>query len=96
MISIGHGERSEMTGDEALAVARETEAETAVSVDPDDPLGLSAGQRVSIAPDDYGVVPVAGDLVRLTTDDVAIRRVDPLAGEVVVHFPRIGYRVEAA
>ena len=40
--------------------------------------------------------PVVGELLRLTIDDVAIRRVDPLAGEVVVHFPRIGYRVEAA
>lgn len=96
LISIGHGERSEMRDDEALAVARDAEADTTVLVDPGDPLGLSAGQPVIVAPDDYGIVPVAGELVRLTIDDVAIRRDDPLAGEVVVHFPRIGYRVEAA
>ena len=59
-------------------------------------VGLSAGQAVTVAPDDYGIVPVAGELLRLTIDDVAIRRVDPLAGEVVVRFPRIGYRVKAA
>ena len=28
-------------------------------------------------------------------DDVAVRRADERAGEVVVHFPRAGYRVEA-
>lgn len=96
MASIGHGERSEMTDDEALEVARASEAETAVLVDPADPLGLSAGRSVIVAPADYGIVPVAGTLVRLTINEVAIRRTDPLAGEVVVHFPRIGYRVEAA
>ncbi len=96
MVSIGHGERSEMSDDDALAVARDAEADTAVSVDPADPLGLSAGQAVTVAPDDYGIVPVAGELLRLTIGDVAIRRVDPLAGEVVVRFPRIGYRVKAA
>lgn len=96
MASIGHGERTEMTDDEALAVARESDVETAISVDPTDPLRLSAGQAVTVAPDDYGIVPVVGKLVRLTIDDVAIRRTDSLAGEVVVHFPRLGFRVEPA
>ena len=96
MMSIGHGERTEMSDDEALAVARDAEADTAALVDATDPLGLSAGQTVSVAPDDYGIVPVTGELERLTIDNVAIRREDPLAGEVVVHFPRIGYRVAAA
>ena len=96
MMSIGHGQCSELNEDDALTVARDTEANTAASVDSDDPLGLSAGQAVTVAPDDYGIVPVAGELLCLTVDDIAIRRSDPLAGEVVVHFPRIGYRVEAA
>jgi glutathione S-transferase len=96
MMSIGHGERSEMSEEQALSVARETDAKAVVAVDSNDPLALSAGQEVTVAPDDYGIVPVAGELVRLTIDDVAIRRADPLAGEVVVHFPRIGYRVEGA
>jgi hypothetical protein len=28
--------------------------------------------------------------------EVAVRRSDPAVGDVVVHFPRIGYRVSAA
>ena len=96
MAAIGHGERSEIDAEEALAIARESEARSAVQVDADDPLGLAPGVAVTVAPDDYGVVPVAGELLRLTMDDIAIRRSDPRAGEVVVHFPRVGYRVQQA
>jgi len=91
----GHGERTEMEAEEALQIARDTPTETATEVDADDPLQLAAGNRVTVAPDDYGIVPVAGELVRLTVDDIAIRREDPRAGEVVVNFPRRGYKVEA-
>jgi hypothetical protein len=50
---------------------------------------------VSVTPDDYGKVPVVGALVTLDLQEIAIRRVDERAGEVVVHFPRIGYTVSA-
>ena len=63
---------------------------------PTDPAGLVTGQRVTVTPDDYGKVPVAGELVTLDLHEIAVRRVDARAGEVVVHFPRLGYVVEAA
>ena len=63
---------------------------------PGDPSGLAAGQRVTVTPDDYGKVPVAGELVTLNRAEVAVRRRDERAGEVVVHFPRLGYSVVAA
>ncbi|UCG72896.1 MAG: glutathione S-transferase family protein [Chromatiales bacterium] len=94
--AFGHGERAEIDAEQALQVARDTPTETQAEVDPDDPLQLSAGDRVTVSPDDYGMVPVAGDLVRLTIDDIGIRREDRRAGEVVVNFPRRGYKVEAA
>ena len=53
-----------------------------------------AGDLVQVTPDDYGRIPVTGTLVTLQLREVAIRRIDPRAGEVVVHFPRMGYRVE--
>jgi glutathione S-transferase len=96
LAAIGHGRRSEMDAEEALAIARDAEAQTEVQVDGDDPLGLAPETAVTVAPDDYGRVPVAGELLRLTMDDIAIRRSDPRAGEVVVHFPRVGYRVQQA
>jgi hypothetical protein len=39
---------------------------------------------------------VSGEIVSLSSQHIAIRRQDPLAGEVVVHFPRAGFLVFAA
>jgi glutathione S-transferase len=43
--------------------------------------------------DDYGRDPIAGELVRSSAQEIAIRRSDPLVGDVVVHFPRAGFMV---
>jgi hypothetical protein len=37
-----------------------------------------------------------GELVSSSAQHVAIRRRDPVAGEVVVHFPRAGFVVARA
>jgi hypothetical protein len=39
---------------------------------------------------------VRGRLLRCSHRDVAIARKDPDAGDIVVHFPRIGFVVEKA
>ena len=52
------------------------------------------GEKVTVAADDYGKDPVLGTLVTLNIREVVIRREDPAAGIVHVHFPRIGYRVD--
>ena len=96
MAAIGHGRREELSGHEALAIARAASPLPGAGVDPADPLGLAAGDRVTVTPDDYGRIPVEGELLTLTVDEVAIRREPPEAGEVVVHFPRLGYRIERA
>ena len=46
---------------------------------------------VRIRADDYGRDPVEGKLIFLDANEVAISREDPQIGEVVVHFPRLGY-----
>jgi glutathione S-transferase len=91
--AIGHGRPRAVDAAQALAVAQRSQPAPARGVDPRDRLGLHAGERVSVTPDDYGKVLVAGDLVTLDLQEIAIRRVDERAGEVVVHFPRIGYSV---
>ena len=93
MGAIGHGERTEMSAEEAIGVARDSASVTEVRIDSDDPLRLEAGCRVAVSPDDYGIVPVEGELVQLTSDAIAVRRNDPRAGALVAHFPRLGYRV---
>ncbi|MEQ8857074.1 MAG: glutathione S-transferase family protein [Pseudomonadales bacterium] len=94
MRAVGHGERRELDAGAALEIARSAASTVVAEVSADAQPPLAVGQAVTVAPDDYGVVPVHGELLRLTRDDIAIRRADPRAGEVVVHFPRIGYRVE--
>jgi glutathione S-transferase len=96
MAAIGHGTRSEMEPAAAHAVARAATPDAGRGVDPADPLGYAVGDAVVVTPDDYGKVPVAGELVTLQLHEVAVRRTDPRCGTVVVHFPRIGYRVERA
>lgn len=94
--AIGHGERSELPSSEAIEIARVATPMPGRGVAAGDPSGLAAGQRVKVTPDDYGKVPVEGELDTLDFERISVRRRDPRAGEVVVHFPRIGYVVEAA
>jgi glutathione S-transferase len=94
MKAIGHGRRQHIEAQVALDIAKRAEPAAGAGIDPADPLQLTAGARVSVAPDDYGKVPVVGDLVTLALHEVAIRRHDPRVGTVVTHFPRIGYRIE--
>ena len=47
----------------------------------------------TVMPDDYGKIGVRGEIVALSSQHIAIRRHDPIAGEVVVHFPRAGFLV---
>ncbi|MFO1406929.1 MAG: glutathione S-transferase family protein [Steroidobacteraceae bacterium] len=94
--AIGHGTRREIAASDALAVARAGTPDTPGGVDPRDPLGLAAGAHVTVTPDDYGKIPVEGELVTLDAHEVAVLRRTDALGDVVVHFPRIGYVVEPA
>ncbi len=58
--------------------------------DPHDPNGRKPGDQVQVMPDDYGKIGVRGEIVALSSQHIAIRR-HPIAGEVVVHFPRAGF-----
>jgi len=93
---MGQGERSAMTPGEALEVARRATPAASGGVDPHEPNGLAAGGQVTVTPDDYAFDPVAGELVGSSVDEVAVRRRDADLGDVVVHFPRIGFRVSVS
>jgi len=92
MKAFGNGAPSDMAPAEALDVAKAATPALA-QVDANDPSGLTAGQAISVTPDDTGKVPVTGILVGLAPDRISIRRSDPRVGDVVVHFPRAGYVV---
>ncbi len=93
LAEIGHGARSEMAPSDALAIARAAEPAATAGVEADDPLNLPTGTRVAVTPSDYAEVAVEGTLAQTTVQSVSIRRRDDQVGEVVVHFPKIGYEI---
>jgi glutathione S-transferase len=94
ILAMGHGRRADMDPAEALAIARESKSATEEATDRNDPNGLRPGESVAVTPDDYGFDPVAGVVVASSVHEVAILRSDSEVGEVVVHFPRVGFRVQ--
>lgn len=92
---IGHGTAAEMSPQEAITRASAYEPVTRPRTDDLDPQGLKSGMRVIVSPDlDGGEQPVEGEVVVADCDTVAVHRVDPEAGNICVHFPRVGYRVD--
>ncbi len=92
--AIGHGQVSEMTAEEALALARDSETVMPESGDERDPQGLAPGMTVSIVPDvDGGDPSVSGPVRFVDAESIGILHEDERAGQVCIHFPRAGYRV---
>ena len=91
--AIGQGSRVELPPADALAVALATAPLTLEKVDAADAQGLQAGQWVTVTPEDTRRGTVEGTVVVATPTCIALRRSHAAVGEVVVHFPRLGYRV---
>jgi len=93
--AMGYGQRQEMEPAEALRIAQASTSTTARRTDAREPNRLAAGASVAVTPDDYGFDPVAGEIVASSAHEIAVRRSDPQLGDIVVHFPRLGFRVTA-
>lgn len=96
MEAIGRGRRSELDAAAALKIAQDAEPLEGGMVERSPFHRFSAGQPVTVEPDDYGFVPVTGVLRRLDRHRISLERHSASLGRTVVHFPRSGYRLEAA
>lgn len=96
MAGFGHGQSQEMSAEDALATARDAEPMALHTVSGHLPEGVDLGAAVTVTPLDYGLIPVAGSLDYCTAHACALLRHDPEAGEVRVHFPRSGFRIDRA
>jgi hypothetical protein len=92
--AIGHGERSEMTPQEALDVAKAATPQTPSTEDAGDGRGLNVGDAVVVLTEDPGATPVSGTVHALGPNHIAIARHHDRVGDVVVHFPRAGVIVK--
>jgi len=91
MRAFGHGTATPLAAEEAIRIARDS-TPAAIERSSDTP-ELEPGVTVEVLPTDYAFDPVAGELVRLTRNEIAVRRNDASAGELIVHFPRMGFEV---
>ena len=95
VLSFGHGTASEMSAEQALEVARNATPAALPEELFEDLNGFKPGQQVSISATDYGTDPVAGQLLFVGREELILRRTDERAGTVHVHFPRLGFRIQA-
>ena len=92
---IGHGSMSEMSPEGAIAEAGRHEPRALTVTDVLDPQGLKPGITVTVSPDlDGGEQPVAGKVVGVDVETITLHRSEADIGNIHVHFPRAGYRVE--
>lgn len=88
--AIGHGTPEDLSAQDALAIAKAHEPTVAEAADPGDPMGLAPGDAVEVIAGAGGAA-VAGTVIGLSRDHIAIRHADPRVGNVSVTFPRFAY-----
>ena len=92
----GHGTHTDISSAQALEIAHNSNPED-VSHEPFiDHHGIALGSQVVITAESFGLEPSAGELVAATRTRYTIRRQDPRAGTVHVHFPRVGFVLKKA
>jgi glutathione S-transferase len=97
MDNFGCGERTDIESSEALEIAVKAQNDAGgfrLGSHKEDQSGCQPGDPVTIQPDDYGIIPVAGILEMSNDEEIIIRRTQDNVGEVYLHFPRKGFRVE--
>ncbi|WP_434560467.1 glutathione S-transferase family protein [Pseudomonas sp. R1-6] len=95
VLGFGHGAPKEMSSEEALDVARNATPAALPDELFNEPNGFVVGQQVVVAATDYGVDPVAGELLFAGSEELILRREDERAGAVHVHFPRMGFSLSS-
>ncbi len=90
---LGEGHRTRIAAATALDEAKAAAAQIHQALDAADAQGLEPGMRVSVACEDTQRGAVEGEVVASSADEVVIVREAQRAGRVVIHFPRLGYRV---
>lgn len=95
MAALGHGQPQAMSATEAIAVSSGSIRATGQKDEYfQNDHGIPLGSQVSICAESFGPEPTHGTLVAATRTRFSLRREDPRAGVVHVHFPRVGYALK--
>lgn len=96
MAAFGHGKPTTITGDAAVEIARNGQPAAISDASATSEPQFAVGDEVQVLPIDYGFQPTCGELMLASMDELIVKRTDPRAGDVAVHFPRLGFRVAVA
>lgn len=94
--AFGQGKPSEITSGRALEIAKKSRPEEIAKPRALETDGIALGDPVQVMPVDYALDPVKGELLDCSAESISLRRTDPRAGTVAVHFPRCGYQLQRA
>ena len=95
--TLGHGTVEKFSAIDAIAACAQAAGATA-TFDPifQDEHGIALGEQVTVSAESFGPEPTEGTLVAATRTRYTLRRTDPRAGTVHVHFPRLGFVLKKA
>lgn len=95
--ALGHGTFEKMSSAEAIAACASAKP-AALPKDTffQDEHGIALGSSVTVSAETFGQEPTQGTLLAATRTRYTLRREDPRAGLVHVHFPRVGYVLRAS
>ncbi len=96
LAALGQGRAEKLSAQDAITVAAGAVPQPLPPEAFQDEHGIALGSRVSIAAESFGTEPTVGLLVAATRTRYTLARTDPRAGELHVHFPRIGYVLRPA
>lgn len=82
-----------ITGERALEIAKHAAPRLQAAHTGGELQGFECGERVAVAPDDYGRDWVEGEIVIASADRIILHRFDEQAETINVHFPRTGFMV---
>ena len=92
MAAFGHGSIQKFSSTEAIALcAASRDGYELHDSRFQDEHGIPLGSQVTVAAESFGTEVTQGELVGASRTRYTLRRQDPRAGVVMVHFPRIGY-----
>lgn len=101
LAAVGHGRADRFSAADAITVASNAAPMPAgenLLIDSafQDEHGIALGERVTVTAESFGAESTEGELIAATRTHYSLRRVDPRAGTLHVHFPRIGYVLRKA
>lgn len=93
MAEFGEGKSTSMTGEAAVKIAHDSAIKDNQKMASIIDKNLTLGDTVEVMPIDYGFQPTQGKLLVASTEELVVKRTDQHAGEVAVHFPRLGFQI---